>query len=149
MSVDKTQDDYEVGYGKPPKSTQFQKGHSGNPRGRPKNSLDFDHELIKESNSLMTITENGQRKRISKHNVAVKQLMKQAMTGSPQARKDYFALRQQALEKAALVAGPRPNNSRKSDDVRDYTREELRRIIAAGEKKQNKESGKGHVSSTD
>ena len=27
---------YEVGYGKPPKVTQFKKGQSGNPRGRPK-----------------------------------------------------------------------------------------------------------------
>jgi hypothetical protein len=26
--------DYEVGYGKPPKDTQFKKGKSGNPRGR-------------------------------------------------------------------------------------------------------------------
>lgn len=26
--------DYEVGYGKPPKSGQFQKGQSGNPKGR-------------------------------------------------------------------------------------------------------------------
>ncbi len=28
--------DYEVGYGCPPKHTQFMKGQSGNPRGRPK-----------------------------------------------------------------------------------------------------------------
>ncbi len=28
--------DYEVGYAKPPQSTQFRKGQSGNPRGRPK-----------------------------------------------------------------------------------------------------------------
>ena len=27
---------YEVGYGKPPKHSQFQKGKSGNPKGRPK-----------------------------------------------------------------------------------------------------------------
>ena len=27
---------YEVGYGKPPKHTQFKKGQSGNPKGRPK-----------------------------------------------------------------------------------------------------------------
>lgn len=28
--------DYEVGYGKPPKATQFVKGQSGNPKGRPR-----------------------------------------------------------------------------------------------------------------
>ena len=28
--------DYEVGYGKPPKATQFRPGKSGNPKGRPK-----------------------------------------------------------------------------------------------------------------
>lgn len=27
---------YEVGYGKPPKASQFRKGQSGNPRGRPR-----------------------------------------------------------------------------------------------------------------
>ena len=26
--------DYDVGYGKPPRHTRFQKGQSGNPRGR-------------------------------------------------------------------------------------------------------------------
>ena len=28
--------DYEVGYGRPPSHTQFKKGLSGNPKGRPK-----------------------------------------------------------------------------------------------------------------
>ena len=62
MSDKKMPDNYEVGYGKPPKDTQFQKGVSGNPRGRPKKSRDFDHELIRESESFMTINENGRPK---------------------------------------------------------------------------------------
>jgi Family of unknown function (DUF5681) len=32
----KSAETYEVGYGKPPKATRFQKGKSGNPSGRPK-----------------------------------------------------------------------------------------------------------------
>ena len=31
-------DDYDVGYKKPPKTKQFKKGKSGNPGGRPKGS---------------------------------------------------------------------------------------------------------------
>ncbi len=36
--MDERSDEYEVGYGKPPKSTRFKKGQSGNPKGRPKAS---------------------------------------------------------------------------------------------------------------
>ena len=31
-------EDYEVGYGKPPKDSRFKLGQSGNPNGRPKGS---------------------------------------------------------------------------------------------------------------
>ena len=34
-------DDYAVGYKKPPLHTRFKKGQSGNPRGRPKGSKNF------------------------------------------------------------------------------------------------------------
>lgn len=135
MSKVKTQDDYEVGYRKPPKNSQFQKGISGNPRGRPKKSFDFDHELIKESKFLMTINENGTRRRISKHEVVIKQLMKQAMTGSTQGLRTYFDLHRQALERVTMSASQQSSDSERYKDVDSLTDEELMMIAAGGRDK--------------
>jgi len=134
MSKDKTQDDYEVGYGKPPKERQFQKGVSGNPNGRPKKCRNFYEVLIRESESLMPITENGQRKRLSKDEVAIKQLINQVISGKPSAQRMYFRLRQQAHERVGLQT----SNAGKNDKVEDLTDEELMRIITDGLKKTKK-----------
>jgi hypothetical protein len=139
VSKKKTGD--EVGYGKPPKEKQFQKGASGNPKGRPKKCRNFDEELIRESESLMFITENGRRKRISKHKVAVKQLMKLAMSGNIPAARIYFGLYLQALERIARVAGPQPDNSGKYNP-RTFTDEELMKIIADDLEKKKRGSGR-------
>ena len=40
--------EYEIGYRKPPKHTQFKKGQSGNPKGRPKRSESFG-QLVREA----------------------------------------------------------------------------------------------------
>jgi hypothetical protein len=77
----------------------------------------------------MFITENGRRKRISKHKVAVKQLMKLAMSGNIPAARIYFGLYLQALER---LAGLQANYSEKYDDVKKMTDEELMKIITDG-----------------
>src|ERR1700758_4667098 len=107
MSAKKTS--YEVGYRKPPKNTQFQKGASGNPRGRPKKPLDFDHELIKESKSPVTVTENGRPKRISKIQGIATQLTNKALAGNPLAIRLYLDHYERVLERATLLAAQQPS----------------------------------------
>jgi hypothetical protein len=149
MSNDNSQGDYEVGYGKPPKNTQFQKGISGNPRGRPKKSLDFDHELIKESLSLITITDNGQRKRISKFQGIAKQMTNKALAGSNQALRTYLAYLPQALERIALSEPQQSIESLKYEDPKNLTDEQLLMIVAADLEQKKQESGKEHLSNAE
>lgn len=97
-------DSYEVGYGKPPKDSQFQKGLSGNPKGRPKKALDFDHELLRQSRATITLNENGNRRSVSKHEAAILQLLNKAIGGNVPALRTYLAHYQVASEKIALQA---------------------------------------------
>jgi hypothetical protein len=55
----KDQQEYAVGYGKPPKSGQFAKGNSGNPNGRPKGSKNLASIVLRESRQPVRM--NGPR----------------------------------------------------------------------------------------
>ena len=139
MSENNTSDSYEVGYGKPPRNTQFRKGVSANPTGRPKKAPDFDHQLLGESKMFVTLNENGQRRRISKHAAVVKQLINQAMKGDRYATRTYLDCRQRASEKAALLKASQSSNTKKYD-IKELAREELMRIAAGGLKSTEQET---------
>ena len=65
--------DDKPGYKKPPKNSQFKKGKSGNPKGRPKGSLNFMTLFRQEFNRQIPITENGKRVMVTKkHAFAMK-----------------------------------------------------------------------------
>jgi hypothetical protein len=68
-------DDYEVGYGKPPRHTQFRRGQSGNPRGRPAGSKNLATLVSEALNEPVIVAENGGRRKISKREAIVKQLV--------------------------------------------------------------------------
>jgi len=77
--------DYEIGYGKPPVATRFQRGRSGNPQGRAKGSRNLAQLIERELDQPLTITENGRRRSITKREAVAKQLVNKAVAGDPKA----------------------------------------------------------------
>jgi hypothetical protein len=127
----KTSDDYEIGYGKPPKSTQFQKGTSGNRTGRPKKRRDLATTILNEAHSLMSITENGRQIRVSQLEVIMKQLSIGAMKGKTSDQKLYLALYSKAVEEMTLREGQVTIEDNRKDP-NTLTMEQLMRIAASG-----------------
>ena len=90
--MSKQDQDYDVGYGKPPKSGQFKKGQSGNPKGRPKGAKGVKAILKRELESSITVRERGREVRLSKAEVLAKGLMGDALKGDAKARTEILRL---------------------------------------------------------
>jgi len=84
--------EYTVGYGKPPQATRFQKGKSGNPRGRGKGTQNLKTILEEELQGTVTITEGGKKAKVSKLRAMLKSLMARSMSGDIRATTVLFGL---------------------------------------------------------
>jgi hypothetical protein len=131
-STEEATDNYEVGYGKPPKHTQFLKGSSGNPKGRPKKALDFAEQLLRAARVPVTITENGRRVRRRRCDVAILQLLNKTMAGDMKAMNKFFDLFPRALDKEALAAAQQSKDAWKYADADSLTDGQLEWIIRGG-----------------
>ena len=84
-------DDEQVGHCKPPKKTQFQKGRSGNPSGRPRGArnkvtqADFETMFISEAYRQIEIAENGRPLKMTVIQAAVRRLGLEAARGDRKA----------------------------------------------------------------
>jgi hypothetical protein len=103
--------EYQIGYGRPPQQTRFRKGQSGNPKGRPKGSRALASIWLRAMNEKVTINENGQRRRITKQEAAVKQLANKAASGDKRAIQDMLRF-QTMLFPDAPMRGLEPANSK-------------------------------------
>src|ERR1700690_348457 len=80
----------EVGFGKPPRSTQFRKGVSGNPKGRPKGSRNMKTLFNKVGRESVTVKDNGRSRKLTKQQVIVHRFTNHAMAGPERAARDYL-----------------------------------------------------------
>jgi hypothetical protein len=76
-----------VGYAIPPKTGQFKKGQSGNPKGRRKGSVALSTLIRKSAKERVIVQENGTRKSMTKDEAALKQLFNKAASGDQRAIK--------------------------------------------------------------
>ena len=74
------QRDYKVGYGKPPRHSRFTKGQSGNPRGRPAGAKNLKTLLNEALNEPVIVTENGGRRKVTKREAIITQLVNRSAT---------------------------------------------------------------------
>jgi Family of unknown function (DUF5681) len=68
-----------VGYRRPPKSTQFKKGKSGNPRGRPKGRKNIGKVLLDVTGQRIAVTENGKTRSMPMVEVMLRRLANDAV----------------------------------------------------------------------
>ena len=103
-----TKVDYQVGYGKPPRDAGFKKGQSGNPRGRPPGSKNLTTLLNDALNETVTITENSRRRKITKREAVIKQLVNKSASADARSLKILLDLMLNLEARARSSAAPAP-----------------------------------------
>jgi len=83
---------YEVGYGKPPRHTRFRKGRSGNPTGRPRGKKNLATLLSDALAEPVIVVENGRRKKISKRQAIITQLVNKSASADLKATQILLAM---------------------------------------------------------
>ena len=88
------EDDYDVGYGKPPRAGQFRPGQSGNPKGRPKGARSFAPEVQALLKAPVKVIRDGKAEQVSTQEGTLWRLREKALSGDLSALKLLLGLAQ-------------------------------------------------------
>jgi hypothetical protein len=73
--------DYEVGDRRPPKHSQYPRGVSGNPAGRPKGSVNLRTRVARQLRQTVTVTRNGRQVKMRKDDLIAFKIVDLAAKG--------------------------------------------------------------------
>ena len=79
-----------VGPGRPPKQSQFRRGQSGNPGGRPKGTSNLRTDLANMLKAKVEITVNGEMRRMTRQEAMLLSLFQRALLKDARAAKTLF-----------------------------------------------------------
>jgi hypothetical protein len=110
----------DVGFGRPPIGTQFQKGRSGNPKGRPRGVSNLKTDLGNELDAKVFVTEGGRRKSVSKRQALLKRVVNQALNGDNKATSLVLSLWAQLERSEDNVPGRTPSSEADAAIIRRF-----------------------------
>jgi uncharacterized protein DUF5681 len=96
---------YEIGYGKPPLSTQFKKGNRANPYGRPRGSQSL-AKILQRALDAPAGDSHGKRRRMTKREAMIRGLVERSAGSDLAATKLLFELLGK-IDPSAIAPTPR------------------------------------------
>src|SRR5713101_5247607 len=99
-----SESDYKVGPGRPPLHTRFKKGQSGNPGGRSAKSLPV--LLAQALNETVVVTIDGRRRKITKREAIVTQMVNKSASADLRATKMLIDMMKDVEETAGVASPP-------------------------------------------
>jgi hypothetical protein len=81
MTAESSEDDFKIGYKRPPRHSRFQPGKSGNPRGRQKSVRNLGSDVKRTLETPVRLNERGKAKRVSTQEAVLLRLREKALKG--------------------------------------------------------------------